>query len=148
MEQLISQTSAANQGGRVVSIQDYMGERKADIQEWLYHEVCREFGTDRVEDIVENPLLRLSVKYDGLDDREQERMFRYTEEVIAERRGRRIGRKNILSELLNMGNYETWEMIEEYTDRLLSGAGVGKTDVHMMGQSVTRSTVGMEGGAF
>lgn len=145
MEQLILQTSAANQGGRVVSIQDYMGDRKAGIQEWLYHEVCREFGTDRAEDIVENPLLRLSLKYDGLDDKEQERMFRYTEEVIAERRGRRIGRKNILSELLNMGNYETWEMIEEFTDRLLSGSGICRTGTCIIGKNGTQS---MEGGAF
>lgn len=145
MEQLISQTSAANQGGRVVSIQDYMGDRKAGIQDWLYHEACQEFGTDQAEDIVENPLLRLSLKYDGLDDKEQERMFRYTEEVIAERRGRRIGRKNILSELLNMGNYETWEMIEEFTDRLLSGSGICRTGTCIIGKNGTQS---MDGGAF
>lgn len=145
MEQLISQSLAAMEGGKVVFIQEFMGDRKAGIQDWLYHEACQEFGTDRAEDIVENPLLRLSLKYDGLDDKEQERMFRYTEEVIAERRGRRIGRKNILSELLNMGNYETWEIIEEFTDRLLSGSGIGRTGACITGKNGTQS---VKGGAF
>lgn len=147
MEQLISDRTAAREGGRVVSIQDYMGDRKAGIREWLYREVCEQFGAERAEDVVKNPLLRLSVKYDGLSDKEQENMFKYTEKVMAEQRGRRIGRKNILSELLNLGNFETWDMIEEYTDRLLAGAGVSKTDVHM-GQAATRSIESVKGGAF
>lgn len=126
MEQLISNHTAAKEGGKVVSMQDYMGDRKAGIQEWLYQEVCRIFGADRAEDVMKNPLLRLSMKYDGLNDQEQENMFRYTEKVMAEQHGRRIGRKNILSELLNMGNFETWDMIEEYTDRLLAGDRIGR----------------------
>lgn len=147
MEQLISQTSAAREGGNVVSIQDYIGDRKSGLRGWLYREACEQFGVDQAEDVVKNPLLRLALKYDGLNEEEQEQMFRYTEMVMAEQRGRRIGRKNILSELLNMGNHETWDLIEEYTDRLLSGAGVGKTDVHMR-RPVTHSMAGMKGGAF
>lgn len=147
MEQMVSDRTAAREGGRIVSIKDYMGDRRAGLREWLYREVCEQFGTERAEDVVKNPLLRLSVKYDGLSDKEQENMFKYTEKVMAEQRGRRIGRKNILSELLNMGNFETWDMIEEYTDRLLAGAGIGKTDVHK-GQSGTRPVESLEGGAF
>lgn len=147
MQKLVSNHTAAREGGKVVSMQDYMGDRKAGIQEWLYQEVCRGFGSDRAEDVMKNPLLRLSMKYDVLSDKEQENMFKYTEKVMAEQRGRRIGRKNILSELLNLGNFETWDMIEEYTDRLLAGAGICKADVHME-QAVTRHMTGVEGGAL
>lgn len=126
MEWLISGNTAARESSIVVSLADYRSNRKERIEEWLSKAASEQYGEEKVKMCMDNPYLRLLLKYDGLSGKEQERMLGYAEQVMAEYKGRMITQRNIFREVLSFGDFETWDRIEEFSDRLLfTGASGG-----------------------
>lgn len=59
------------------------------------------------------------MKYDGMNEENKERIFGFTEKMIAEKRGRRLNKRNIFSDMLAWGDEDTWDTIEKVADNLL-----------------------------
>lgn len=129
MNQINTPVNETTFSGPVLSLEGYRDDCKDGLEEWFCEQAKAWTRDDDVSHIVDNEYLRLLIKYDSLEGKEQESMFRYTEQVMAEEKGRRISQRNIFTELLCMGDLETWKMIEKYTDQILRKKGVGRKAV-------------------
>lgn len=74
--------------GGVVSLMEYKNRQREKIREWLAKEAGEKYGLEKVEACLENPYMRLLLKYDGVNEKVKECMFLYAEKVMAELRGR------------------------------------------------------------
>lgn len=102
----------------IIFIQDYKQKKENLLTLWLTAVIEETYGKEDIEFVKNNPYMRLLLKYDGLSQPSKEQMFCYTEKAIAQYHGKKLSQRNLLSELLGMGNLETWEKIEEYTNHL------------------------------
>ena len=100
----------------MVILSEYIDKHK-NIEDWLEKEIEREFGEH--DDIaMENPLIRLSVKFDALSQNSKCRMISYAEEQILQN-GKEISQRDRFWHLLEKGGRITWDLIEKLADSLI-----------------------------
>jgi len=104
---------------QVIQIAGYQNSRKAYIEKLLIERMSEIYGEELMRSCMKNPYSRLLIKFDGLSNKEQASMYEYAEKVVAEHKGRRLDRRNLYSVIIGFGDFETWEMMEEYADKLL-----------------------------
>jgi len=101
---------------KVVRISDFEGSRKDRIKKWLKKEMeerYREFDS-----VLDNPLLRISTKFDALSAESQVALFGFAKGYVLGPGGR-ISLRDQLRSVLETGNSAAWEAVEEYADTLL-----------------------------
>ena len=69
------------------------------------------------KDVIDNPLLRIDVKFDELDPDAQIELLGFAKGYIL--MGKSLPLKKELWALLEMGNSEAWKEIEEFADSLI-----------------------------
>lgn len=65
---------------KVVSISDFEGSRKERIEEWLKKEMEERYG--EFDSVLDNPLLRISTKFDALSAESQVTLFGFAKGYV------------------------------------------------------------------
>jgi len=111
----VKETAPGRNSGKVIELQDYVMQKK----DYILHELLAAVPEEYRKDYSESPLLRLLLKYDGMNKENKERIFNFAEKVIAEKRGEQFNKRDIFSHVLAWGNNDTWGTIEKVADNLL-----------------------------
>ena len=101
---------------KVVSISDFEGSRKEGIEEWLRQEMKERYG--ETGSVLNNPLLRISTKFDALSAESQVTLFGFAKGYVLGPGGS-ISLRDQLWSVLERGKSAAWEAVEEYADTLL-----------------------------
>ena len=101
---------------KVVSISDFEGSRKDRIKDWLKQEMEERYR--KCDSVLNNPLLRISTKFDALSAESQVILFGVAKGYVLEL-GESISLRDQLWNVLETGEPAAWEAIEEYADTLL-----------------------------
>lgn len=101
---------------KVVSISDFEGSRKERIEEWLKKEMEERYG--EFDSVLDNPLLRISTKFDALSAESQVTLFGFAKGYVLGPGGG-ISLRDQLWSILEAGRSAAWEAVEEYADSLL-----------------------------
>ena len=98
---------------KVMYIKDQEKYKKYRIDEWLRKKMAEKYN----EDDIDNPLLRIDVKFDELNPGAQIELLGFAKGYIL--MGKSLPLKKELWALLEMGNSEVWKEIEEFADSLI-----------------------------
>lgn len=96
---------------KVMYIKDQEKYKKYRIDEWLRKKMAEKYN----EDDIDNPLLRIDVKFDELNPDAQIELLGFAKGYIL--MGKSLPLKKELWALLEMGNSEAWKEIEEFNQR-------------------------------
>lgn len=96
---------------KVMYIKDQEKYKKYRIDEWLRKKMAEKYN----EDDIDNPLLRIDVKFDELNPDAQIELLGFAKGYIL--MGKSLPLKKELWALLEMGNSEVWKEIEEFNQR-------------------------------
>ncbi len=105
---------------KVMNIKEQKKYKKYRIDEWLRKKIAEKYN----EDDIDNPLLRIDVKFDELNPDAQIELLGFAKGYIL--MGKSLPLKKELWAVLEMGNSEAWKEIEEFTDSLIINGKVHK----------------------
>ena len=100
----------------IVSISGYEGIMKERLEEWLRQEMEERYG--EFGSVLDNPLLRISTKFDALSEDSQVTLFGFAKGYVLGPGGS-ISLRDQLWSVLEAGRSAAWEAVEEFADSLL-----------------------------
>lgn len=101
---------------QIIMFDDLEGVRKRKIEQWLKGRMLADYGdADKVT--IENPLLRITTKFEALSEAGQIELFGFAKKRI----GEDPGLKDLLWEVLKKGSRSdgSWEDIDEFADSII-----------------------------
>lgn len=111
-EEIVSQTTPC----KIIEFADF-GEKKIDqMEKWLIEQIFERYG-EKDEITVNNPLIRLSTKFEALSDIAQCELYGVAKKAALGNRGK----MSLYQEFWNFLEMQpsAWEDIEEFADKLL-----------------------------
>lgn len=101
----------------VIRFEDLRGARKNKIDQWIRSKMKEDYGDDDKETI-ENPLLRITTKFEALSEEGQIKLFGFAKNRI----GAGPGLKDMFWDILKYGGRSdgSWEDVEKFADSMLS----------------------------